>query len=140
MATDYRQEMRTDPEPSGWAVGGMMFAATMMILVGVFQGIIGLAAIIKDQFFLVTHNYAFDVDTTAFGWIHLVIGIAVAGAGFALFGGRKGAAVFAIILASLSALSNFFFIPYYPFWSLLIIAIDVWIIWALTRPGVPERI
>jgi uncharacterized membrane protein (DUF106 family) len=68
-----------------------------------------------------------------------VIGLAVAGAGFALFGGRKSAAVFAIVLAGVSAIANFFFIPYYPFWSVLIIAIDVWVIWSLTRPGVLDR-
>jgi hypothetical protein len=136
MATEYRQaETRRDPEPSGWAVGGMMFAATMMVLVGAFQAIIGLAAIIEDQFFVVAGDYAFDVDTTTYGWIHLVIGLLVGGAGFALFGARTSAKVFAIVLASLSALANFFFIPYYPFWSLLIIAIDIWVIWALTRPG-----
>jgi hypothetical protein len=117
----------------------MMFAATMMCLVGVFQAIVGLAAIFDDQFFVVTRNYTFDIDTTAFGWIHLVLGIVLAGAGFALFAGRTGAAVFAIFLASLSAVANFFFIPYYPFWSLLVIAIDIWVIWSLTRPGITER-
>jgi hypothetical protein len=134
MATeDYR---RGEPEPSGWAVGGLMFAATMMSLVGVFQAIVGLAAIIDDEFFVVTRNYTFDIDTTAFGWIHLILGILVAGAGFALFAGRVAAAVVAIFLASLSAVANFFFIPYYPFWSILVIAIDVWVIWSLTRPGI----
>jgi hypothetical protein len=46
--------------------------------------------------------------------------------------------VFAIVLASLSAVANFFFIPYYPLWSIVIIALDVWVIWALTRPGAVE--
>jgi hypothetical protein len=137
MAT--QEEYRpTEPEPSGWAIGGMIFAATMMALVGVFQAIVGLVAIIDDEFFVVTRNYTFDVDTTAYGWIHLLLGILVAGAGFALFAGRRGAAIFAIFLASLSALANFFFIPYYPFWSILVIAIDVWVIWSLTRPGVAD--
>lgn len=124
------------PEPSGWAVGGMLFAATMMTMIGVFQAIMGLAAIINDDFFVLGQNYAFDVDTTAFGWIHLIVGILVAGAGFALFAGRTSAGVFAIFLASLSAVANFFFIPYYPLWSILVIALDVWVIWALTRPGI----
>jgi hypothetical protein len=96
----------------------------------------GLAAIIDDEFFVVGRNYTFELDTTTFGWIHLVLGILVAGAGFALFAGRVSAAVFAIFLASLSAVANFFFIPYYPFWSILIIALNVWVIWSLTRPGV----
>jgi hypothetical protein len=129
---------RGEREPSGWAVGGLIFAATMMTLVGVFQAIVGLAAIIDDEFFVVTRNYTFDIDTTAWGWIHLVIGILVAGAGFALFAGRVAAVVLAIFLASLSAVANFFFIPYYPFWSILVIAIDVWVIWSLTRPGIVE--
>jgi hypothetical protein len=129
---------RRGPEPSGWAVGGMMFAATMMCLIGVFQAIVGLAAIINDEFFVVTRNYAFDLDISGWGWIHLILGILVAGAGFALFAGRTGAAYFAIFLASLSAVANFFFIPYYPFWSILVIAIAVWVIWSLTRPGIAE--
>jgi hypothetical protein len=134
MATEnYR---RTEPEPSGWAVGGMIFAATVMSMVGVFQAIVGLVAIIDDEFFVVTRNYTFDIDTTAYGWIHLLLGIAVAGAGFALFAGRVAAAAVAIFLASLSAVANFFFIPYYPFWSILVIALDVWVIWSLTRPGI----
>jgi hypothetical protein len=134
MATEnYR---RTEPEPSGWAVGGMIFAATVMSMVGVFQAIVGLVAIIDGEFFVVTRNYTFDIDTTAYGWIHLLLGIAVAGAGFALFAGRMAAAVVAIFLASLSAVANFFFIPYYPFWSILVIALDVWVIWSLTRPGI----
>jgi hypothetical protein len=136
MATeDYPQRA---PEPSGWAVGGMVFAGTMMLLIGVFQGIVGLAAIINDEFFITTRNYAFDLDISGWGWIHLLLGILVGGAGFALFAGRTGAAYFAIFLASLSAVANFFFIPYYPFWSILLIAIAVWVIWSLTRPGITE--
>jgi hypothetical protein len=127
---------RGGPEPSGWAVGGMIFAASMMTMIGVFQAIVGLAAIINDDFFVLGQNYAFDVDTTAFGWIHLIIGILVGGAGIALFVGRTAAGVLAIFLASLSAVANFFFIPYYPLWSIVVIALDVWVIWALTRPGV----
>ena len=136
MATEEYQ--RRTPEPSGWAVGGMMFAATMMCLIGTFQAIVGLAAIINDDFFVVTRNYAFDLDVSGWGWIHLLIGIAVAGSGFLLFAGSRGAAYFAIFLASLSAVANFFFIPYYPFWSILVIAIAVWVIWSLTRPGITE--
>jgi len=116
----------------------MVFAATMMCLIGVFQAIVGLAAIINDEFFVVTRNYAFDLDITGWGWIHLLLGICVAGSGFYLFAGSRLAAYLAIFLASLSAVANFFFIPYYPFWSILVIAIAVWVIWSLTRPGITE--
>ena len=136
MATEEYQ--RRIEEPSGWAVGGMVFAATMMCLIGTFQAIVGLAAIINDDFFVVTRNYAFDLDISGWGWIHLLLGICVAGSGFLLFAGSRVAGYLAIVLASLSAIANFFFIPYYPFWSILVIAIALWVIWSLSRPGVTE--
>jgi hypothetical protein len=124
-----------EPELSGWALGGVTFAAVLMILVGVFQAIAGLAAIIDDDFFVVTRNYTFEIDTTSWGWIHLILGVLVGLTGFALLAGRAWAAVVTVVMASVSAISNFFFIPYYPFWSLLMIALACWVIWAVTRPG-----
>ena len=123
------------PRVSGWAVGGITFAGTMLILIGVFQAIAGLVAIFDDGFFIVTQNYTFDLDVTAWGWIHLIIGVVMLVAGFGLYARSAWAGVFAIVVAALSAVSNFFFIPYYPIWALLLIALDVWIIWSLTRPG-----
>jgi hypothetical protein len=133
--SQYEQGPRT-PEPSGWAVGGVVFAATMMILIGVFQAINGIAAISKDEFFVVTDDYVYNLDTTAWGWIHLILGIIVALAGVFLIAGRAWAGIVALVLAALQAVSMFFFIPYYPFWAILVIALDVFVIWALTRPGV----
>ena len=121
---------------SGWAVGGLTFAATMLVLIGIFQVIAGLVAIFNDDFYVLTANYTFDLDTSGWGWIHLIIGIAVILVGYFLYAGATWAGVTAIVLAMLSAVSNFFFIPYYPFWSILVIALAVWVIWALTRPGV----
>ena len=126
------------PRVSGWTVGGITFAGTMLVLIGFFQAINGLAAIIDDEFFVVTANYTFDVDVTAWGWIHLLIGILLIGTGFGIYAGRVWAGVVGIMLAMLSALANFFFIPYYPFWAIVVIALDVWVIWALTRPGAIE--
>jgi hypothetical protein len=123
------------PEVSGWAVGGIAFAGTVLMLVGVFQAIAGLVAIFDDDFYLVTRNYTFDLDTTAWGWLHLIIGILLVIVAWGLFARRTWAGVTAIILAGLSAVANFFFIPYYPFWAILVIALDIWVIWALTRPG-----
>jgi len=128
-------EYDTGARPSGWVVGGITFASTMMVLIGIFQAFAGLGAIIDDDFFVVTNNYAFDLDVSAWGWIHLILGVVVACAGFALWAGKTWAAVTAIVLAMLSAIANFFFIPYYPFWALLVIALNVWVIWALTRPS-----
>lgn len=123
-------------QPPGMAVGGVVFAGTMMIIIGAFQSIAGLAAIIEDDLFVIGKEYIFELDTTAWGWVHLILGVVILLAGFALFGGKVWAGTFAIILASLSAIANFFYIPHYPFWAILIIALDVWVIWALTRPGI----
>jgi hypothetical protein len=134
MSTEYQGRSGGD-EVSGWAVGGMAFAATLMILIGFFHLIEGLVAIFDDDFFVVSKNYTFDLDTTAFGWIHLIIGLLVLGAGFSLLGRRAYGGVMVIFIAAFSAVANFFFIPYYPFWSILMIALAVWVIWSVTRPG-----
>lgn len=128
-------EQTQRPPVSGWAEGGLTFAACMFLLVGAFQTIAGLAAIFEDDFFVVARNYAFELDVSTWGWIHLVIGLAMLAAGFGLFKRSTWAGVTALVLALLSAVANFFFIPYYPFWALLVIALDVWVIWSLTRPG-----
>jgi hypothetical protein len=131
-------DSRDVPRVSGWAVGGVSFAATMLLLIGVFQALDGLVAIFNDSFFVVTKNYTFDLDVTAWGWIHLILGILLILAGWGIFTGKTWAGIAGITLAVLSAVANFFFIPYYPFWSILVIGLDVWVIWALTRPGVAE--
>jgi hypothetical protein len=124
-----------DESVSGTALGVITFAACMLLLIGAFQVIAGLAAIIDDQFYVVARHYVFQFDTTAWGWIHLLLGVLLVATGFGLFARQTWAGVTAIVLVSLSALANFFFIPYYPLWSIVVIALDVWVIWALTRPG-----
>jgi len=137
-STQYDSRSGGGQEVSGWAVGGIVFAASILTLIGVFQIIAGLVAVFNDEFFVVTRNYTFDLDVTAWGWIHLIIGVLMVVVGMGLFGRRSWAGVTAIMLAMLSAIMNFFFIPYYPLWSIVVIALDVWVIWALTRPGAIE--
>ena len=124
-----------EPSLSGWAAGGIGFAATILLLVGVFQSVVGLAAIIEGDFFVIGREYAFSLDVTTWGWVHLCLGVLLLITGMALLGQQTWAAVTAIFLASLSAIANFFFIPYYPLWAIIVIALCVWVIWALTRPG-----
>ena len=117
---------------SMWAAGFVVFAGSIMLIVGVFHAIQGLVAIFNDDFYVVARNYTFDLDTTAYGWIHLILGVLVAFAGWGVFTGDAWARAVGMILAILSAIVNFFFIPYYPVWAITIIALDVAIIWALT--------
>ena len=126
---------RAQGEPSGAAVGFILFAAIMMIMAGVFQALQGLVGIFENEFYVPTRNYTFQFDATTWGWTHLLLGLLVAFAGWGLLSGRTWARVAAITLAVLSAIANFAFIPYYPFWSLLIIALDIFVIWAVAVHG-----
>ena len=126
---------RAGRQTSGWAVGLILFAAILMIMTGVFQALEGLIAIFENEFYVATRNYLFQFDATTWGWIHLVVGVLVAFAGWGLLSGRTWARAVAITLAVLSAIANFLFIPYYPFWSLLIITLDVFVIWAVAAHG-----
>jgi hypothetical protein len=131
----YRSAGRADRATSGWAVGFILFAAIMMMMTGVFQALAGLIAIFENEFYVATRNYLFKFDATTWGWIHLILGVIVALAGWGLLSGRTWARAVGITLALLSAIANFLFIPDYPFWSLLIIALDVFVIWALAAHG-----
>ena len=134
MSTRERTRPGKD-DVSGWALGAIAFAATILTMVGVFQVITGLVAVFNDEFFVVTRNYTFDLDVTAWGWIQLLVGIVAIAVGFGLYSRATWAGITALVLVSISAIVNFFFIPYYPIWALVVIALDVWLIWALTRPG-----
>jgi hypothetical protein len=123
------------PAVSGWAVGFAVFAGSIMVMIGFFQTFAGLAAIIEDEFFVIRPNYVYDLDVTAWGWVHLILGIILVLAGLAIFSGAAWARGVGIALALLSAIANFFFIPYYPVWAVLIIALDVAVIWALASYG-----
>jgi len=133
--SQYRSAGRAGEARSGWAVGFILFAAIMMIMVGVFQALQGIIAIFENEFYVATRNYLFQFDATTWGWIHLLVGLLVAFAGWGLLSGRTWARVVAITLAVLSAITNFLFIPYYPFWALLLITLDIFVIWAITAHG-----
>ena len=100
-------------------------------MLGIFHALAGLAAIIDDQYFVVGANYAYELDTTAWGWLHLIFGIIVAAAGWGIFNGATWARVVGISLAVISAIGNFFYIPYQPVWAILMISLSILIIGAL---------
>jgi hypothetical protein len=123
------------PEPTGW-VGWIVFAAVMMIMIGVLHAIEGFVAIFKDTYYLVSNRgLVLTLDYTAWGWVHLILGLLVAAAGAALFSGRMWARVVGIGVVLLSVLANFTFINAYPIWSTIMIAVDVLVIYALVVHG-----
>src|SRR3712207_1884311 len=81
----------SDRSLSGGAIGGIIFAACILILIGAFQVVAGLAAIIDDDFFVVARNYTFGLDTTAWGWIHLLFGLLLVATGFGVFASQTWA-------------------------------------------------
>ncbi|MFB6717673.1 MULTISPECIES: hypothetical protein [unclassified Streptomyces] len=115
------------PFPYGWTA----FAGILMIFGGAMAIFEGIAAIGRDRVFLATHNYMFRFSLTGWGWIHLILGIVILLAGCALFTGAAWARVVGIVLAGLGALANFVWLPFYPLWSIVLIAINVFILWAL---------
>jgi hypothetical protein len=123
-------------EPSGWT-GWIVFAATMMIIVGGLNAFQGLVALLNDTWAgwnPVTGN-AVVLDITQWGWVHLIVGLVLVLAGFGVLSGNILARLVGVVVAGVSLVTNFFFLPVYTFWSLLLILVDILIIWALTVHG-----
>ena len=120
---------RADPAP--WMKGMTTFAGVMLIIAGAFNAIQGLVALFQNEVYVAGPRYVFAFDLTAWGWTHLIVGALVAAAGFAVLSGQVWGRSVGVGIAVLSMLANFLFIPYYPVWSLLIIGLNFFVIWAL---------
>jgi hypothetical protein len=122
---------RTD-SGSSTAAGGLTIFAAVMLLIGgtlsVFRGIMGIA---EDEVFVNTPNYVFKFDLTSWGWIHLVLGAVSVVVGIGLLRLSFWARILGVALAGLLIIANFLSLPYYPFWSITVIAICGFVIWAL---------
>ena len=116
-----------------WAHGIAVFAGVAMIVGGAFQALEGLAGIIRDKWLVVLPNYIYAFDITVWGVIHLLVGLALVVIGVSLLRGQTWARVAGMIAAVVSAILNFVWLPYSPWWALLIIAVDFLVIWALAQ-------
>ncbi|MFD5461410.1 hypothetical protein ACFWIQ_01090 [Kitasatospora sp. NPDC127059] len=128
--TDAARAVRV-PEHRPFATGWTVFAAIMLVVGGtmaIFQGIAGIA---KDNLIVITRHYVYSMSTTGWGWLHLILGVVVVLAGVALFSGAVWARVTGVVVAGLAMIANFLWLPYYPFWAVVLIAIDAFVIWAL---------
>jgi hypothetical protein len=120
--------------PSGTALGFTALAAVLMLLSGGANILEGIAEVIRGSFFVSLPHYTYNITANHWGWIHIAAGIVVFLAGVALFTDRTWARAVGVALASLSLLLNLVYIPYFPVWSIVVIAIDAFIIWALLTP------
>ncbi len=131
MSTSSRTEY-ADSAKRAWAEGGAVFAGIMLATLGVFQILEAIAALAKDSVFVHGAKYVFEFDLTTWGWIHLILGVIAVITGIGLLMNQVWANILGLVIAFLSALSSFAFLPYYPVWSLVILGFDIFVIWALS--------
>jgi hypothetical protein len=113
----------------GWAA----FAAIMVLIVGVFNVIYGLAGIIDDDYF--EAGELLFGDQSLWGWIHLALGVLQVITAALIFAGNELGAVLGIMFAGFSAVAALLAIGAYPVWSVIILVVDGLIIYALTVYG-----
>lgn len=116
-----------------WSTGFATFAGVILLVTGVCQVLVGVAALFRDTLYVATPGYIYSFDVTAWGWTHLILGAAVALTGLGVLQGQTWARMVGVGLASLSLIANFLFLPHNPLWALVVIALDVVVIAALAR-------
>jgi hypothetical protein len=121
-------------QATGW-VGWLAFAATMMVIIGALNAIEGLIAILNDDWIVFGNQANLYFDVSQWGWVHLILGVLVVAAGLAIYSGNVLARTVGVVLAGVSIIANFLWLPAYPVWSIIIIAVNVLVIWALTTHG-----
>jgi hypothetical protein len=121
--------------PSAWA-GWAVFAGIVMVTMGAYQAIVGVVALFDDGYYVVRPSgLVVNVDYTAWGWVHLIIGVLAFCAGLGVLVGKTWARAVGIVLAGIAAIVNFAFIAAFPVWSIILITMDIVIIYALAAHG-----
>src|SRR3954454_13509466 len=115
-----------------WLNGYAMFAVAAVVVLGLWQGLAGITAVLHDGLYVTPRGYVYALDIAGWGWTELVIAVLTVGAGVGVLLGRPWGELVEIVLAALSMVVNFLLIPYFPIWSVLIIALSVVAIWAVT--------
>jgi hypothetical protein len=117
--------------PSTMALTTSGFAGTMLIMVSLFQILQGIAAVAADDVYVTGIEYVYQLDVTSWGWVHIVIGAIALATGIGVLAGQAWAYMVGIVLAIVASITNFAFLPYYPIWSMIVIAFNVAVVWAL---------
>lgn len=119
------------PVKQGFAAGTTFAAAILLLTVSILTVLQGISALSKDELFVAGPEYIYKFDLTTWGWIVIIVGVLGALIAIGMFSGAIWARVGAIVIAALSIIANFLWLPYYPWWSVLVIAIDIVVIWAV---------
>ena len=118
-------------QPSSIAVGPRYFAALLLLIAGLQQFFSGLTAVAHDNYYAIINNYVFSFNIATWGWIHLTLGVLLALSGVAVLAGASWARYVGAVIAAVSAVTLFAWLPYNPVGATIMIALDVFIIWAL---------
>ncbi|MGV9670369.1 DUF7144 family membrane protein [Gordonia sp. NPDC003504] len=116
---------------TGFALGISIVAAALLFVAGIVAIFEGIAALSNDEILVVGAEYTFELDLTSWGWIHIIVGVIAVVIAGGLAVGTAWGRVAAIIIASLSIIAQFLWLPYYPAWAILIIVLDIIVIWAV---------
>lgn len=121
----------------GTALGISIVAAALLFVAGAVAVFQGIAALANDDLFVVGPDYVYQFSLSTWGWIHLIVGAIAVAVSLGLMSGASWARISAIIIASLSILAQFLWLPWYPAWAILIIVLDLVVIWAVAtwRPA-----
>jgi len=125
------QPRGTAASPDTTGVGIITAAAVVLILAGVMHAMQGVVGLATNEFYVVTHRWLFQFDFTTWGWVHVLVGLIGAATGAALLSGASWARIVGVVIAAVSVIANFLWLPYYPLWAVIIIAFDLFVIWAL---------
>lgn len=126
------------PEPAvarSRRVGWIWFAGAITVLAGLFNVVEGLVALFDKDYYVVGPSGLLVFTLTGWGWVHLVVGVLVSLTGIALFTGAVWARIVTVALAGFNALAQLAFLSAYPFWGVIVIALDVLVIWAVIVHG-----
>jgi hypothetical protein len=133
--TDVTQPSTTTAKTAGWAAGIKAFAGSLLVVIGSFNLIYGFAAVFNDQIWVEGQNRTFLFDLTVWGWVHVVLGALLVLVGIGIFQNASWATIAAAALVMINMVTQMIALPAYPWWSLVVIALDAVILWALLAHG-----
>lgn len=120
----------TAPERHGFATGVTIVAGVFLIIASILAIFQGISAIAADQLYVVGPEYLYSINLAGWGWIHLILGILGVVIALGMFSRSGWALIAAIIIAALSIIAQFLWLPYYPWWAIIVIVLDIIVIWA----------
>jgi hypothetical protein len=135
MAGTHQRQNPAHPRPTAW-VGVIAFNSIILMMIGALEVVEGLVALFREDYYAVTSDgLVVSLNFAAWGWAHLVVGVAAIAAGIGTLRGQMWARVTGIVIASISALVNMLFLAADPVWATIVITLCVLAIYALAVHG-----